>query len=55
MGLQMIEAFLRNAAVVVLGPVSVDELVSVENASSAPLRGLDKYPRKLMFSGSMEN
>ena len=40
--------------VVVLGPVSVDELVSVESAPSAQLRfapGLDKYPRKLMVSG----
>ena len=41
--------------VVVLGPVSVDELVSVENAPSAPLRDLDKYPRKLMVSCLMEN
>ena len=41
--------------VVVLEPVSVDELVSVENAPSAPLRDLDKYPRKLMVSGMMEN
>ena len=41
--------------VAVLGPVSVDELVSVENAPSAPLRYLDKYPRKLMVSGLMEN
>ena len=41
--------------VVVLWPVSVDELVSVDNAPSVPLRDLDKYPRKLMVSGLMEN
>ena len=41
--------------VVVLGPVSVDEMVNVENAPSAPLRDLEKYPRKLMVSGLMEN
>ena len=41
--------------VAVLGPVSVEELVSVENAPSTPLRDLDKYPRKLMVSGLTEN
>ena len=41
--------------VVVLGPFSVHELVSVENAFSAPLRDLDEYPRKLMVSGLTEN
>ena len=40
--------------VVVSGPVSVDKLVSVENAPSTPLRDLDKYPRKLMVSGLMQ-
>ena len=40
--------------VVVLGQVSVDELVSVENAPSTPLRDLGEYSRKFMVSGLME-
>ena len=46
---------MERVLIVVLEPVSVDELVSVENAPSAPLRDLDKYPRKFMVSGLMEN
>ena len=41
--------------VIAIPQVRANKLVSVEDAPSAPLRGEDRYPRKLMVSGLIEN